>query len=357
MEPIPSEFREEEIESIGIKTLLQNLEILVNRRYLIMAIFSVITLLTLLYVLIIPPIYVSITTILPADSRDSSPLMGLAGASAQFMGINLPTGGDFSILYEPIVQSRRVISNVLRSSFNSSKHERKVPLLDILGIDEESLEERLDVGYEIFREEILDVDFDRNKRITTLYVGTADPQLSADIAHSLVEEIDKYSREYAIGKAKENKVFIEERLAETINQLETAEEDLKIFRETNKRIERSPERQLEQGRLIREVRVQEEVYLTLKKEHEIVKIEEVKSLAMIRVLDEAVAPTIRSKPRRTLIMGLAMFSSLLLGVGVVLGKEYFKKLYANDEHATMMRRVTTPLIEDYHALRKYAKRD
>ena len=44
-----------------------------------------------------------------------------------------------------------------------------------------------------------------------------------------------------------------------------AEEKLKAFRETNKRIENSPQLQLEQGRIAREVRVQEEVYLTLKK--------------------------------------------------------------------------------------------
>ena len=296
------------------------------------------------------------TTILPADAKGSSPLMGLAGASAQLMGFNLPTGGDISLLYEPIVRSRRVITNVLRSSFNSAKYEEKAPLLDIMEINAESIEERLDIGYRRFIEEILKVDFDRKNRITTLYVETTEPQLSADIAHSLVGEIDKYGRESAIGKAKENKVFIEERLAETLNLLEKAEGDLKVFRETNKRIENSPELQLKQGRLVREVRVQEEVYLTLKKELEIVKIEEVKSLPIIRILDEAVAPIEKSKPRRTLIMVIAMFSALLLGVAVVLSKKYFKELAANDEHATMIRRITTPLIEDYNVLRRYAKR-
>ena len=272
------------------------------------------------------------------------------------MGFNLSAGNDLSLLYEPIVMSRMVITNVLKSSFNSAKYEKKVPLLDILEIDAESIEERLDTGYRRFINGILEVNFDPKNRITTLYVGTTEPQLSADIAQLLVWEIDKYGREYAIGKAKENKAFIEERLAETLNLLEKAEGDLKVFRESNKRIEKSPELQLEQGRLVREVRVQEEVYLTLKKELEIVKIEEVKSLPIIRVLDKAVTPIIKSKPKRGLIMVVAMFLALLLGVAVAFGKEYFKELYANDEHATMIRKVTTPLIDDYNAMRRYAKK-
>ena len=355
MDPVPPEFREEEIESIGVETLLQYLEILVKRRRLIMAIFSVITFSTLLSVLMSSPIYVAKTTILPVDAKGSSPLRGLVGASAQLMGFNLPTGGDISLIYEPIVRSRRVITNVLRSSFNSAKHEEMVPLLDIMEIDAGSLEERLDDGYKRFINGILEVKIDPISKITTVLVGTTEPQLSADIAHSLVEEIDKYGRERTMAEAGENKVFIEERLAETLNLLEKAEGDLKVFRETNKRIENSPDLQLEQGRLSREVLVQEEVYLTLKKEHEVVKIEEVKSLPIIRILDEAVAPIKKSKPKRFLIMVITMFLALLLGVAVVFGKEYFKNLYANDEHASLLRRATSPLIEDYNFVRRHAR--
>ena len=356
MEREPTELIEEQLKTIDLETFLQYLEILVKRRRLIIAIFSVITFSTLFYVLLTPPTYVSRTTILPAESENSSPFRGLAGASAQLMGFNLPDGGDFSLLYKPVAESRRVITNVLKSNFNSTKYEEKVPLLDILEIDAESIEERLDIGYRRFINGILEVEFDRDNRITRLYVGTLEPQLSADIAQSLVREIDKYGREYAMGKATENKVFIKERLVETLNLLENAEGDLKVFREKNKRIENSPDLQLEQGRLVREVRVQEEVYLTLKKELEIVKIKEVKSLPLIRILDEAVAPIIKSKPNRRLIMVVAMFLALLLGVGVAVGVEYFQKLYANDEHATKIQRVINPLIEDYNAMKRWAKR-
>ena len=110
------------------------------------------------------------------------------------------------------------------------------------------------------------------------------------------------------------------------------------------------------GRLLREVRIQEEVYLTLKTEFEMVKIEEVKSLPMIRILDEAVAPINKSKPKRRRIMTIAVFIGLILGVIVAFGEQYFRELFTNEKQATVIRRITTPLIEDYIALKKYVKK-
>ena len=55
-------------------------------------------------------------------------------------------------------------------------------------------------------------------------------------------------------------------------------------------------------------------------------------------------------------MLIAMLLALLPSVGVAFGTEYFKKLYANDEHSTMMRRVATPLIEDFNSVIKYTKK-
>ena len=108
-----------------------------------------------------------------------------------------------------------------------------------------------------------------------------------------------------------------------------------------------------QGRLVREVRVQEEVYLTLKKEIEIIKIEEVKSLPLIRVLDEAVAPIIKSKPEGKLIMVVTMFLALVPAVVVAFGKEYFEKIYSNNRHASLIQKIISPLVKDYNLVKVF----
>ena len=116
------------------------------------------------------------TTLLPVESRESSLLKGLPGASAQLMGINLTGGSDISLLYEPILTSRRIIINVLKNSFNIVNYDKKVPLLDILEIEGESIEDRLNTGYKRFIDDIVEVEVVRNNRITTIYVKTSEPQ-------------------------------------------------------------------------------------------------------------------------------------------------------------------------------------
>lgn len=349
---MPAELNIEQREEIGFEVIIRYFDVLLKRRHRIIGIFSILTFSALIYLLTLSPTYVAKTTLLPSGKGATSPLQELSNVS--LMGFNLQGGSDFSLLYEEIVKSRRVITKILKKRFRSDEHKKKLTLLDILVIKGERIEERLDIGYERFLSNMLEVTFDNRKRITSIYVRTHEPQLSADIAHSLIDELDKYSREITIKEAIENKVFIESRLTETLNLLEIAEENLKGFRETNKRIEKSPDLQLEQGRLAREVRVQEEVYLHLKKEHEKVKVEEVKSLTTVRVLDEAVAPIFRDGPRRLWRMGIFTFVSLILGIMVAISEEYFKDFYHADfAGASIKQKVTTALKADYNLIKLF----
>ena len=77
------------------------------------------------------------------------------------------------------------------------------------------------------------------------------------------------------------------------------------------------------------MKVQEEVYLTLKKELEISKIEEVKKLPMVRVLDEARPSITKSKPERRLIMSISIFVAFTVGIIAAFLTEYVVKLYSD----------------------------
>jgi len=190
---------------------------------------------------------------------------------------------------------------------------------------------------------MIDVEEDNAKGITTITIQSSEPKLSAEIANAVVEELDIYVREGASKKARENRLFIESRIEDTQLLLRASEEDLKKFRETNKRIENSPELQLREGRLIREVNVQNEVYLTLKKQYEIVKIEEVKNLPTIRVLDEAYAPLFKSKPRRRRAILISIISGIVVGISFAFSKELLEKLFSNDEYAKRMKQIYSPM--------------
>ena len=74
-------------------------------------------------------------------------------------------------------------------------------------------------------------------------------------------------------KISEKKDFISGRIIEVEKQLIKAEENLKIFRESNRSIFQSPSLMLEQERLVREVSTLMQLYLTLKSQYELVQIE------------------------------------------------------------------------------------
>ena len=87
---------------------------------------------------------------------------------------------------------------------------------------------------------------------------------------------------------------------------------------------------LEQERLIRELEVLNQVYITLRREHEITNIEEVENSNSIEVLDQPEVPINRTSPRRTFSVMISFF------VGIIFS---FTLIYFKD--------VVLPVFNDY----------
>ena len=74
---------------------------------------------------------------------------------------------------------------------------------------------------------------------------------------------------------------------------------------------------MELGRLQRQVTIKQEVYLTLQKEREMAEIELVKETPVINVLDDAIKPEQRAKPKRKLIVIVGTFAGFFLSLLIV----------------------------------------
>ena len=142
--------------------------------------------------------------------------------------------------------------------------------------------------------------------------------------------MDAHQRDYNKTKTSETRQFIEERIIDTEKELQSAEEALKNFRDHNRRIGNSPALLLEQQRLSREVAVLTGVFTTLKQQLETTKIEEVKELDYVIVLDPPEAPLQRSKPNRTQIVIIAGILGIGLGLIFAIIKEYLS--YDHDKN-------------------------
>jgi uncharacterized protein involved in exopolysaccharide biosynthesis len=85
--------------------------------------------------------------------------------------------------------------------------------------------------------------------------------------------------------------------------------------------DRIPEAGLEYARKFRDVKYYETIFELLAKQYEIAKIDEARDGSLIQVVDKAVEPEERSKPRRGLILVFAAFIGLFFGVVLAFLKE------------------------------------
>lgn len=78
-----------------------------------------------------------------------------------------------------------------------------------------------------------------------------------------------------------------------------------------------PEKGLAYVRALRELKYREAVYEAMTKQYQIARVDEAKDAAMVQVLDKAVPPEIKTSPKRALIVIMATFAGLFLGIAIV----------------------------------------
>jgi uncharacterized protein involved in exopolysaccharide biosynthesis len=289
------------------------------------------------------PQYVSWATVL-LPSGGGNNLGGLAGLASQF-GVNVPTGGgsaDLSSpsLYPELLRSRTFAEKILNKEFYLDKYDKKLSLLAILthGDEEPNVGQDRLIANAVnkLNDKILAFDQDLESTFSTIKVTTEDPIFSKELADVVLAELEALNRYFKSEKVSEKNTFIENRIASVEGDLEASEQALKDFNERNRQIS-SPALQLDQERLERDVVVQKGIYLTLKQQLELAKIEEVQETSIVQILDKpqiALGPSNKNLISRVLLAGF-----FGLGLGIMLG---FVRSYLdnhNMEERKKLRRI------------------
>ena len=268
--------------------------------------------------LILPPTYEAVATCIPVTTQAG--LSGLAqlGFSADDFGFPLGLGRNPTAVYPEVVRSRRTLGSLLRTTFPTAQGD-SVLLLTYLE-EHGSGPKQIDRAIKRLRGAI-GVNVDRRSGLLSIRVQLGDPVVAAGVANTAAELLQYFMISSFSSQAGENRRFIESRLAESEMALSEAEGKLRSFRERNLRIGNSPHLLLEQDRLTRALREQEEVYLSLKRQCELAKIQERRDVPIINPLDRAEAPAIRSSPKRTFMACSGLIFGGLIGVGLVLYRQ------------------------------------
>jgi tyrosine-protein kinase Etk/Wzc len=262
--------------------------------------------------------------------------------------------------------------------------------------------------------------------IVTIAYEDKNPQKAASVANAFALKLDEINRRTFTSKAKNSRIFIEQRLEDSKKDLARSEEDLKKFQQENKAIaideqtkaaigaaaglqaqlvlvelelnvlkknvedtpeirqlefkrqevlrqiskmekggpgkqtgllsvpfEKVPDLALEYARLYRELKIQESIFELLTAEYEKAKIEESKDTPTIQILDRAVPPERKSKPKRSYMVAFAGGFSLIFSIFFVFFKEFLDRTREkNPQDYQRLQMVYATLSQDWRNLKR-----
>lgn len=272
------------------------------------------------------PKYVSTAKMFIADYQGAN--SGISNIASQFgfsaQGANMVDISSSS-LYPYIVQSRMFAEIMLDKEFYSEKYGEKLPLIAIFTYGNQPVPNNIDTLRISAVNRISSmVSFSRQMGFFYIEVKTNEPQFSKDFADTMIVELDKLQRKFKKQTTNEKIEYIEQKIVLAKIELENSENRLRIFRDKNRNISNSPGLLLSHERLQRDVEIQKGIFLTLRQQYELSKIEEVQKSSFVQMLDYPSLPIRESNPKKISTNIIGGFIGFFLGVALSFIIEYFK---------------------------------
>lgn len=290
------------------------LGILRSQAVLIIAVTAVSVTAAIAYALRAKPVYMSTTKMFVQNKSGASSSMS---ALAQFAGVAMPgaSSPEPSEYFPDLLEDEAFLKEIL---------ERKW----VIGGDSMLLEQYWQMKpdttkpnwrFRYEKEKVQRLEGEPIKIIKgsnglillTTYFGT--PELTWQINNFIVGQLDNYLLDKLKSNAKQTRLFVEMRLGESEKQLIESEHRLAEFLDRNQGIN-SPRLLLQQKQLQRSISVNQEIFLELKKQFEMARIEEQKNQPLLDIISKATIPVDKHKPNRRQIAAAGLFIGLFLSV-------------------------------------------
>jgi len=273
------------------------------------------------------PLYLSTSKIL-LSQQNVAP-SGISGIASQFgVNFNQMSTTDLSSpsLFPDLIKSRIFAKRILEKSFYSEKHNKSLSLLAIFthGTDDPIFGQDTLIHQASGKLQSV-IKLDKQGPFSELTVELDEPRFARELNRAILDELQSLNRFFKMQSTTEKISFIQNRIKSVSLDLEIYEQQLRSFREKNRQIS-SPALQLEEERLLRDVDIQKNLFITLKQQLELAKIEEVQGSSVVQILDEPTLPIGPSNKNLNPSLILSVVIGLLLGI--LLG---FLRSYINSD--------------------------
>ncbi len=371
--------------------LIDFLLVLLKRKGLIFKVVCSVFVLSVIVSLFLPKSYVATARILPPQENESSTSELLSQVSGSLGGLAssiLGGGGSSSYIYIGILGSRTVADNLINKYDLKKLYDKKYmadvykELSAMSSFDVDSNSQIISISVEdcdpqraadmansyvkeldtvnktlnitegqrkrIFLEKRLKkVREDLNKAETDLKtfqekykLVSLDDQAkaiiegAAEIKAQIIESQTELKVLKDFGTTKQNEaVRLQAKIAELQSQLDRIESGSNDKDNNGFYIPFSklPDLGMQLADLMREAKIQENVFELLTSQYEMTKIEEAKDVNTIQMLDKAVPPDKKAKPRKSLIVILSTFVAFFLSIFLAFFLEFVEKIKTEDE--------------------------
>ena len=260
--------------------------------------------------------YASEVKLVYVENGMSAPgaLLAPSSAMSALQSLGLGSPGSSAQLPE-ILRSRSLVSELLGDSVTFDS--KRMPAYLLYGEQNGSLDSGMEMNKAIdnFRRTYLQANYDPRTDLVRLQLLAPSPELAQFLADRMAELLNQRLVKNSTMRARRQERFIAERLKEVEIELREAEQSLKVFREENRSIQDSPRLRMEEARIVRRVSLNEQLFTTLSAQYELAKIEGVKNLPVIDILDSASLPYQRATPRRSFRLAAGLFLGIMLLIG------------------------------------------
>ena len=313
----------------------------------ILKVTSIFFLLSFIYSFIIATeYYESSISLYAAGELDDNNILAQYGSLAENFGFSAVPSSNYYI--PDIIESRSLKKEIVLKKWNNSKFDTSVNLIEYWGINETSfigsffsyfksffISEKFqdsnisDLNAAIQNlNQLIHVD-EQNSGLIIVKVYMQEPGLASDLANYISKYVVAFINNQQKVYADKSKDFILERMNIAKNDLHQSEEKLTEFRKKNPLVLDTPDLQLIRARLIRNVEVNQQVFITLREQLEIAKIESSKERLLINILDGAEPNPEKSKPQRLLLIIILTLCGLFISIFYQIIEFNFKKINSN----------------------------
>ena len=318
--------------------------ILKKQHRFILKFSSLAGLIGLVYALVATPFYQSTTTMYPAlEAENSGGILGnsIKGLAESYGLMGLGSAPTYNI--PDIVLSRRIKKNIILSKWYSTAFPDSSNLIKFWEIDKPNKFSPfiiLDVfkslfpsgqGFSISADKLhLENAIEKLQRLISVSeeqsglivvsVQMEDPILAASITNYIADYVKEFISIEQEKEAIKQKEFIYNQMISAKSDLSDSELKLTNFIKKNPLALGNPDLQLQQGRLVREIEENQAVYITLRQQYEIAKIEAEEDKLFINILDTGDVAVRKSKPKRLLILLSSIMFGMMTSVLVILNR-------------------------------------